>query len=319
MSDPSIDRVEKVGKAHPSPRLKGSTTDRTTDDLAERFGDVRSWDDPPRKSLSGKRLLIALAWLAGTMAVTVGLLWIFQRSLIYLPSQAVPPPPPGVDEVTYQTNDGLTLAAWHVPAHPERGAVIVFNGNAGNRSHRLPLARALADRGLSVLLTDYRGYGSNPGSPSEEGLNLDARAALEFMETRVDDAPLVYFGESLGAGVAMSLATEHPPAALILRSPFASLPDIAAVHYRWVPSGLLLRDRYLNTEAIAEVDAPVMVIAGAADSIVPEDQSRAVYEAANQPKQLLVIDGAGHNDVVLLDGEEMIEAITEFFDTHVGS
>jgi fermentation-respiration switch protein FrsA (DUF1100 family) len=181
------------------------------------------------------------------------------------------------------------------------------------------LALALADHGLSVLLTDYRGYGANPGSPSEEGLNLDARAALSFMEDRVGGAPLTYFGESLGAGVAIGLATEHPPASLILRSPFASLPDIAAVHYRWLPSSLLLRDRYLNNETIPDVQAPVLVIAGSADTIVPEGQSRAVYEAANEPKDLLVVDGAGHNDLMLLDGEEMIEGITEFLDIHIGS
>jgi uncharacterized protein len=262
--------------------------------------------------------LIVLAWIAAAIVVIVGLLWIFQRSLIYLPSQAVSPPPPGVEDVTYDTDDGLTLSAWYVPGQAERGAVVVFNGNAGNRSHRLPLALALTDHGLSVLLTDYRGYGANPGSPSEEGLTLDARAALKFVEGRVGDAPLIYFGESLGAGVAVSLATEYPPAALILRSPFASLPDIAAVHYRWLPSSVLLRDRYQNAETIADVRSPVMVIAGSADTIVPEGQSRAVYEAANEPKVLLVIDGAGHNDLVLLDGEDMIEGITEFLDIHIG-
>lgn len=238
--------------------------------------------------------------------------WLFQRSLIYLPSQEVPPVPAGVEGVTFDTDDGLTLDAWFLRAEEPRGAVIVFNGNAGNRSARLPLGRALADAGYAVLLTDYRGYGGNPGSPSEEGLAADARAAHAFMIGRVGSHRLFYFGESLGAGVALGLAAETPPEGLILRSPFTSLPDVAAVHYRFLPGSLLLKDRYPNLERIDELDLPVLVIAGNDDEIVPIGQSRELYEAAPEPKELLVIDGVGHNDTALLDGDEMIEGVTEF-------
>jgi fermentation-respiration switch protein FrsA (DUF1100 family) len=256
--------------------------------------------------------LIVLAWVAVAMVATLGLLWVFQRSLIYLPSQAVPQPPIDVKEVTYDTADGLSLSAWLVESEPSRGSVIVFNGNAGNRSHRLPLARALVDMGLTTLLTDYRGYGGNPGAPSEENLALDAQAALGYMRDREGHGPLIYFGESLGAGVAISLATRQPPQAMVLRSPFVSLPDIAAVHYWWLPSSLLLKDRFSNLEHIDDTHSPVMVIAGTEDTIVPTDQSRMVFEAANEPKQLLVIDGAGHNDAALLDGREIIDEMADF-------
>jgi fermentation-respiration switch protein FrsA (DUF1100 family) len=267
--------------------------------------------------LTGRRLLAVLAWVAVAMIATIGLLWVFQRSLIYLPTQSVPEPPVDVVEVSYDTEDGLTLTAWLLESEPGRGAVVVFNGNAGNRSHRVPLAWALSDLGFTVLLTDYRGYGGNPGSPSEEGLARDARAALDFMLDRYRDSPLIYFGESLGAGVAIGLATKHPPEAMILRSPFISLPDLAAVHYWWLPSSLLLKDKYLNTQRIATVDAPVLVIAGTEDSIVPPAQSRAVYEAAEEPKELVMVGGAGHNHPELLDGSEMIEGIGEFLDRHL--
>lgn len=262
--------------------------------------------------MTWKPLLTGLAWVVVTVLVVIGLLWIFQRSLIYLPARSVPEPPTAVEEVWYHTEDGLRLNAWLVESGEMRGAVIVFNGNAGNRAVRLPLAQALASHGLTVLLTDYRGYGGNPGSPTEEGLALDARAAVTFLEQRYRDLPLVYFGESLGAAVAVGLATENPPDALILRSPFTSLPDVASVHYRWLPASLLLRDRYPNLDLIADVDTPVMVIAGTADTIVPAEQSRAVYEAANEPKLLLTIDGAGHNDRVLLDGDEMMQGVVAF-------
>lgn len=258
------------------------------------------------------KLLLTLALFVLAMTMTLGLLWVFQRSLIYLPSGGVPPPPVGVERVSYETDDGLTLSAWFLRAEDERGSVIVFNGNAGNRSDRLPLGTALVDEGLSVLLTDYRGYGGNPGSPSEEGLAADARAALAYMKERDTGSPIAYFGESLGAGVAIRLALEDQPGALILRSPFTSLPDVAAVHYRFLPSSLLLQDRYPNIERIPDVEAPVMVIAGSDDDIVPTEQSRRIYEAAIEPKEWVLIEGAGHNDRPLLDGREMMERVSEF-------
>lgn len=251
------------------------------------------------------------------MAATLGLLYLFQRSLIYLPSQVVPPPPAGVDEVSYETEDGLTLSAWFVRANANRGSVIIFNGNAGNRAARLPLGQALAEAGYSVLLTDYRGYGGNRGSSSERGLAIDARAALDYMTERVGSERIVYYGESLGAAVAIGLATEHPPAALVLRSPFTSLPDVASVHYRYLPNSLLLIDRYPNLERIGDIDAPILVIAGSEDTIIPTSQSRELYEAAGEPKELVVIDGAGHNDPALLDGDEMVQALVGFLDRSI--
>jgi fermentation-respiration switch protein FrsA (DUF1100 family) len=262
--------------------------------------------------------LIGLGVLVLAIVSVLALLWLVQRQLIYLPTQEVPAPPRGVERVTFRTEDGLTLAAWLMQsrAGTERGTVLVFNGNAGNRAQRVPLGLALANEGFSVLLTDYRGYGANPGSPSEEGLAMDARAALEYLRSERGVAwnRLAFFGESLGAGVAVGLAEEMPPAALVLRSPFASLADIASVHYAWVPASLLLRDRYANAERVAAIDVPVMVIAGSDDRIVPIEQSSEVFEAANAPKRMLVIEGARHNDLELLSGAKMVEGMTEFLD-----
>lgn len=252
------------------------------------------------------------------MATLLALLWISQRRMIYFPTQTVPSVAdvnPAIEEVSFQTGDGLTLKAWFLPSSGEpTGVVVIFNGNAGNRAHRLPLGEALSGSGYSVFLVDYRGYGGNPGNPSEEGLAADARAALAYLKSRpeVDPRRIAYFGESLGAGVAVRLASEETPAALILRSPFTSLADIASVHYPLVPASLLLRDRYPNIDTIRDITVPLLVIAGADDRIVPLEESRRLFEAANEPKHLLVIDSAGHNELALLTGEEMIEEIVTF-------
>lgn len=257
-------------------------------------------------------VLAIAAW-----AVLVGLAWVFQRSLIYLPMTGAPPPArtvlEGAEEVAYETADGISLAGWLVrPGGPASGTtILVFNGNAGSRALRAPLARALARAGHTVLLTDYRGYGGNPGRPSEEGLFEDARAARAFLVDRegVDPGRLVYYGESLGSAVAVRLAEAHPPAALVLRSPFPSLVAVGRKHYPLLPVGLLLRDRFSCSERIARIGSPLLVLAGEEDSIIPVRYSRALFDAAREPKRLVVIDGADHNDYELLAGERLVSEV----------
>jgi fermentation-respiration switch protein FrsA (DUF1100 family) len=257
--------------------------------------------------------------LIAAIAALLALLWVGQRRLMYFPDGRVSAPREvglaGVESVRFPTADGLELAGWFVPAGAEaKATVLVFNGNAGNRAYRAPLATALAAHGFNVLLFDYRGFGGNPGSPTEIGLAADARAPRDYLADRpdVDAARVVYFGESLGTGVAVALAAEQPPAALILRSPFTSMADVGAYHYPILPVRLLLRDRFASRDTIGHVRAPVLVIAGDRDEIVPLEHSRRLYDAAPSPKELVIIKGASHNDDELLAGEEMIQAIVRF-------
>jgi fermentation-respiration switch protein FrsA (DUF1100 family) len=196
--------------------------------------------------------------------------------------------------------------------------VIVFNGNAGNRAYRSPLGAALRNQGLSVLLFDYRGFGDSSGSPDERGLYDDARAVRRYLEGRADVRAdrLVYFGESLGTAVAVRLAVEHPPAALILRSPFTSMVDVGRLHYPILPVRWLLRDRFSSIDAIGSVRSPVLIVAGDRDRIVPLEQSRQLFESAPQPRELVVVGGADHNDAALLDGRELIDAVRRFVESH---
>jgi fermentation-respiration switch protein FrsA (DUF1100 family) len=260
-------------------------------------------------------VLIGLLVVGIIVVVVFGAAFAFQRKLIYLPSGGPLPSAaemlPGGLDVVIDTADGVRLTAWYFPVENARSAVLVAPGNAGNRSLRLPLARALNSRALSVLLLDYRGYGGNPGTPTESGLALDIRAAREYLvsEAGIPAHRLVYLGESLGAAVAAELATEHAPRGLVLRSPFVDLAAVGRRHYPFLPVRWLLKDTFPVVEHVARIRAPVTVVYGTADSVVPPEQSRAVAVAAGG--KAVEVPGADHNDLVLLTGPALVDAVAE--------
>jgi uncharacterized protein len=279
-------------------------------------------------------VIVVAAW-----AVVVALAALFQRQLIYLPDRSSPPTPAGVEEVVLRTADGLTLAAWFVPAagsgdgtaHGRTSAVstvLVVPGNAGNRALRVPLAQGLTARGHAVLLLDYRGYGGNPGRPSEDGLLADARAALSYLAERpdVDRDAIVLLGESLGTGVVAGLVGGAAPSTtghgvighgvtgsqlpVVLRSPFTELADVGRSAYPFLPVRTLLRDRFPVIEGLRGHAGPILVIAGDRDRIVPTALSQRVATALDAPFQ--TIPGADHNDRALLDGDEYLDTVDRF-------
>jgi len=259
--------------------------------------------------------------IAVLVAVPVLGLWLVQRRLIYFPDRSPVPAAAAVlaggEDVVLETSDGLRLGAWLVmPVRPGRVAVLIAPGNAGSRRDRVPLARALADVGFTVLLMDYRGYGGNPGHPSQSGIARDVRAAQGYLTATAGFTPnhTIYYGESLGAAVVTELATLYPPAGLVLRSPFTDLAAVGRHHYPIVPVRAMLRDRYPLVDLIDQVTAPTVVIYGTADSIVPPGQSRAVAARAGGPTRVIPVDGADHNDPVLLDGAPVIDAVIEVAD-----
>ena len=266
----------------------------------------------PRRGRVGRGLLV----LALTVGMVVALLWALQRQLIYFPD---PTPVPraaaviaGARDVTLHTADGLELGAWFVPADPREDlgmAVLLAPGNGGNRAGRAGLADELSRRGLAVLAMDYRGYGGNPGSPSEDGLAADADAAVEALEA-LGYAPhrTIYFGESLGSAVVAALHTRHPPAAMVLRSPFTDLADVGRHHYPWLPVRALLRDRFPVVEHLVAGDVPVTVIYGRRDSVVPPALSGRVADQAAALAERVELAEADHNDPVMF-GRRVADAV----------
>jgi fermentation-respiration switch protein FrsA (DUF1100 family) len=251
----------------------------------------------------------------GTVMV---ILWAAQRRLIYYPDTTRVPVAgdviAGARDVTLHTGDGLDLTAWFVPASgPAQGtpmAVLVAPGNGGNRAGRAGLARELAERGLAVLLMDYRGYGGNPGRPSEEGLALDAVAATEALAALgFPPERTIYFGESLGTGVVAALSVTRPPAGIVLRSPYTELADVGAHHYPFLPVRLLLRDRFPVVEHLSSGQVPLTVIYAEHDSIVPSTLSKQVADAAPSLVERVIIAGADHNDPVMF-GPRVADAVS---------
>ncbi|MFB6259845.1 MAG: alpha/beta hydrolase [Thiohalorhabdaceae bacterium] len=245
---------------------------------------------------------IAAAVLLGYLGVVAAVYW-SQDRLLYLPhqpSRAISATPEavglGYQEVTLTAADGVRLHGWYVPAAAERGVVAFFHGNAGNIGHRLETLRLLNDLGLATLIIDYRGYGRSEGQPSEAGTYRDADAVWHHLteERDIDPARIVLFGRSLGAAIAARLAARHTPGALVLESPFTSVPELAAEIYPYLPVRWLSRYRYATADYAARAGCPLLVIHSSDDDIVPIAHGRAVYQHAAGPKRFLELTG-GHN------------------------
>ncbi len=273
---------------------------------------------PPWRRAAGPALRIAALLL-----VVSALMLIFERRLIYFPQREhdVTPRQLGLafEDLTLTAEDGVRIHAVYLPPPGEpRWTVLFAHGNGGNLSHRLDRTLLLQSQlGAAVLLFDYRGYGRSEGSPDEEGTYRDARAAHRWLveEKGVPPDRLVVFGESLGSAVALDLALVRPSRALVLESPFASVPAMARAVYPFLPLWPLVRTRYDNEAKAPRLSVPLLVLHGDRDEVVPFSQGRRVFEAAPEPKRFFAIPGAGHNDTYLVGGEAYWAAVRDFLET----
>ncbi|MBB4284472.1 alpha/beta hydrolase [Roseospira goensis] len=231
--------------------------------------------------------------IAGLMGVTVavyvivgGWLYLFQERLLFQPGP--PPPPPGetalaaMRPLTLTTADGLRVTSWYAPPAVDGGLVVVyFHGNAGNFAGRAVKVGQLLDQGLGVLLVGYRGYNGNPGTPSQAGFRDDGRAALDFLDgAGIGAARRVHYGESIGSGTALPLAVERGAAAVILEGAFTSIVEMARRQYPIYPAGWLVRHPFDNLAAVRDLAAPLLVMHGAGDDLVPPDMAQRLADAA---------------------------------------
>lgn len=234
----------------------------------------------------------------------VALMYVFQRDMMYFPDQIRRVPPTyyamlaGVQEVEVKTADGVKDVAWYTPAPEGRPTVLLFHGNGGSlRSQRYRLAY-FRDANMGVLMLAYRGYAGSEGAPSEDGLYADARAAMDWLNAHgVADNRIALYGQSLGSGVATKMASERNVGALILEAPYTSTVDVAAWRFPIVPVSWLMKDRFESLARIASVHAPLLVMHGDTDYVIPQRFGRALFDAANEPKEGFWPAGVGHNDI----------------------
>lgn len=312
-----------------------------------------SSDHSPPNSPSPRRPLRLSWWKRWLLLLTVPylgaliMLASFQRSLIYHPfaAKSLPANQAGFGtgralDVTARTEDNLDLRGWlvlakgHVAGTAEqfsaelakgRPVVLYFGGNAANRNYRMLEVRVLTEAGADVLIFDYRGYGDSPGEPCEEGLACDARAVWRFAteQKRIESRRIVLYGESLGGGVAVGLASElsinkTPPAGMILRSTFSSLTDAASSHFPFIPVRWLLIDRFPSDQRIRDVTCPLLQVHGRRDTIVPIRLGQKLFAAAPDKsasgieKLFVDLPQADHNDVMETSRSEISKAVCDF-------
>ncbi len=242
-------------------------------------------------------ILAALAYVA-----IVCFMYLQQRSFQYFPAHKGGTPQDlglsGVTEQRVKTPDGETIVLWYSPAQPGKPTVLFFHGNGGEIADRTERFAFLQSQGLGVMFVSYRGYGASTGEISEQGLVTDALTAYDVLRAKgVAPRDIMLLGESLGTGVAVQLAAQRPVGAVALEAPYTATVDIAADIYWWLPVRLLMKDQFRSRDYIAQVKVPLLIQHGDADRVVPVAQGRALFEMANEPKQLVIIPGEGHDAV----------------------
>ncbi len=237
-------------------------------------------------------------------SIGVLLIYLLQRQLIYFPLQKTPMlinyGATDMQTIVLKTTDQVALTSWYKPALAGQPTLLFLHGNAGHIGYRMPLVREFIKAGMGVFLLEYRGYGGNKGKPTEQGFYEDARTALRFLlQQGLSTQQIVLYGESLGTGVATQLGIEHPFCAVVLQSPFTSLTSLARYHYPW----LFLKpwDRYDSLSRITKLHAPLLVLHGKRDQIVPYEEGVTLFNQAVEPKKMLTFDLKNHNDIITAD------------------
>lgn len=235
--------------------------------------------------------VLYVAALAGIYAI--------QRDLQYFPTHRDPAPQAvglsGVDRIALATPDGETVVLWSAPPQGDRPVILFLHGNGGEIADRADRLAFYQSRGFGAAFLSWRGYGGSTGSPSETGLVIDAKTAYDHLRKQgIPPDRIVVVGESLGSGPAVQLAAANPVAGVVLEAPYSAAVDIARLAYPWLPVGLLMKDQYRSRDHIAAVRAPILILHGEADRVIPQGFGRRLFDAARDPKTFLSLGPVGH-------------------------
>lgn len=248
-------------------------------------------------------------------------LFVWQRALLYpasgLRTTAAQAGLPGFSDVTIATEDGERIVGWWKPPEPGRSVLLYFHGNGGSLSDRRLRARMLTEDGRGLLIVSYRGYSGSTGTPTETGLSHDARAAYDWLAQHVPPERIVLYGESLGTGVAVRLATERPVAGVVLDAPYSSTADIAKIAYWFVPVALLMRDQFRSSDIVKDVKAPLLMLHGDRDSVIPIALGERLFAAAPEPKKFVRLPGVDHVSVLERGGLAPVRAFLSEIEANI--
>jgi hypothetical protein len=261
-------------------------------------------------------MLNLLFSLAGIFALIVIVGRLLHRYFIYIPDRTRVDPKDaglqGVEEVVFKAADGTKLIAWYLPARAGKPTLLYFTGNSGNAANRASKIKAIANDGYGVFLLNYRRYGGSEGRPSEPRLTADAVSAYDTLRgLGVAPHDIVAYGESLGTAVATRLSLQRHVEGLVLEAPFTSIVDVGKLMWKYFPLDLIMADQYRTIERIGAVTVPVFVIHGGRDAIIPLDQARHVFHEAAEPKSMVVVPQAGHNDLFERGAWEKVRVFLE--------
>lgn len=226
-------------------------------------------------------------------------LYLLQDRLLYAPiRQPIKPTDWHAADLTVvdlKTQDGLTIFGWYKAASEGKPTLLFFHGNTGHLGSRLPLVRSYLNAGFGVLMVSYHGFAGNAGHPSEQVLYQDATAGFNFLRAQnIPNTCIIAYGESLGTGVAVELATKHALGGIILLSPYTSIPDVAQNQYPYIPARFLVQGQYNSLAKIAHINTPLVIVHGTEDKTVPYKFGQRLYQAAKEPKLLITLNGEGH-------------------------
>lgn len=269
-----------------------------------------------------KTFLIVVGGLIVLYVVFNILVYFFQRLMIYHPDKELSETPASMnldyEDVVIPTSDGQKLSGWFIPHPSPRAVLLYFHGNTGNMSEPVPLLRILHNLNLAVLIIDYRGYGRSTGKPSEVGTYRDAEAAWAYLvNTRgITPEDIVIYGCSLGGAIAIWLATQHRPAALVAGSTFLNIRQIARDLFPMIPVTLLSRIHYNNKKRIQQISCPVLIMHSTEDDLIPFEHGLGLFQTAKPPKEFLELRGP-HGEAVLVSEQKFIEAMDAFLYKYV--
>jgi uncharacterized protein len=275
---------------------------------------ARSRPGKPGGTGSLRRMLAWAGAIAfGLYAGLVATLYLTQRSLMYFPDTVSTTPAqaglPEAREVPLTASDGVRISVWSVAPRDDKPVIVYFHGNGGALRLGVPRFRKLVGSGIGLVALEYRGYGGNAGTPTERGLIADGNAAYVFAAAHYPAKQIVLWGQSLGSGIAVAIAAKRSVGRLILEAPFTSAAALAGLHYRYMPTQLLIKDQFRSDRRIGKVTAPLLILHGAHDQVTPYAMGERLFELANEPKHIVRFLDGGHDD---LDANGALFAVAQF-------